>query len=107
MSTYPPEEDCTHIDYFSTNLPTTMLYMNGVLQATIADATAQRESAQRFDEGICCLEYVLSRMLGTAKLDDEAIHALLQALGEIVMYGQIGTRPGWMRRTLEQMGKSS
>jgi hypothetical protein len=101
---WPPEEHTTHIDYFGTNLPTTMLRMNGVLQSVMAEARSQRETAERFDEGICCLEWLLSRLVAHQVVP---VFALVQMLGEVVLYANVGRRAPWMERALAEMGKSS
>jgi hypothetical protein len=97
---YPAEEHTWHVDYFGTNLPDILIHTNSALASLREEAQSQREARERWDEGVCCLEYMLSRKLGFVSSFD-----VIQLLGDVTVYGNVNRRSDWINAVLAEMGK--
>lgn len=76
----------------------------GKIRDLSGDCDAERERADRFDEGICCMEWTLSRH-PNANVSAVPVMLAMKMLGEVVGYATVGLRPPWMEAAMEGMGR--
>ena len=95
--TYPAEENCLHIDYFSSPLP--RILMEQREQVIESEATCRR-----WDEAVYLMEWTLDRfpVQHSAVLTPFDVLSMLCAVG---VYAQTGKGEVWMEKAREEMGR--
>lgn len=93
---YPREEHTTHVDFFGTPLPNILLRQNETLIETERRAHEAELVALRYEEGVTCLQWELSKLMkrGKVRLKPEKSEQRLQ---ELVVFAHVGVVPTWVR----------
>lgn len=99
---YPPEEHLEHVDFFTTSLPRLLLHQNETLIETERRAHDAEMVALRYEEGVMCLQWELSKLMkrGKVRLKPEKSEQRLQ---ELVVFAHVGKVPTWIRAARREL----
>ncbi len=99
---YPPEEQCESTDFFQTSLPRLLLHQNETLIETERRAHDAEMVSIRYEEGVTCLQWELSKLMkrGKVRLKPEKSERRLQ---ELVVFAHTGRVPGWVRAARKEL----
>ncbi len=95
--TYPPEENCLHIDYLETPLPR-------ILIAQREQVIESEARCRRWDEAVYLMEWTLDKNphQHSAVLAPFDVLSMLCAVG---VYAQTGAQSAWMEKARGEMGR--
>ena len=99
---YPPEEHAEHVSFMDTPLPNLLMRQQEMIFEAERRAHEAEDAAKRWDEGVVRLEWMLARHGG-----ELPAMVVLQFVGEVVLYANVGREVEWLRRAGEAMGRAS
>lgn len=90
------------VDYFETALPDLLLKQQEVIEEREQRAHEAELAALRWDEGVACMQWLISRVGRDTELPTEVVSGML---GEIVVYANVGRAPEWLKDARESLGR--
>ncbi len=99
---YPPEEHTEHVDFFGTPLPNILLRQNDTLIETERRAHDAEMVALRYEEGVMCLQWELSKLMKRRKVLVKP-GTLERHLQELVIFSHTGRVPTWIRAARREL----
>ncbi len=103
---YPPEEHTEHVDFFTTSLPRLLLHQNGTLIETERRAHDAETVALRYEEGVMCLQWELSKLMKRGKVLVKP-GRLERHLQELVVFAHTGRLPTWIRTARKELRRDT
>ncbi len=99
---YPESEHCEHVDFFGTPLPNILLRQHDILMDSERRAHDAEMVALRYEEGVMCLQWELSKLMkrGKVRLKPEKSERHLQ---ELVVSAHTGRLPTWIRTARREL----
>ncbi len=99
---YPPDEHCEATDWFSSSLPRRLFVLRGELIETERRAHDAEMVAVRYEEGVMCLQWELSKLMKRGKVLVKP-GTLERHLQELVIFSNTGRVPGWVRAARREL----
>lgn len=84
------------VNWLETDLPSLLLHQQEVIEEREERLHEAEMRHCRFNKGVACMQWIVSRAASPGVTLDPMI--VLRMLDEIVLYANVGTKPGWLAR---------